>query len=84
MVARPARIEPVRRGHRHGRFRTPLHFQCAASDRPLTRLRCYCVQRILDAAEAFGARVIFTDPACFTGTDRVAQAVSILQREQVI
>jgi CMP-2-keto-3-deoxyoctulosonic acid synthetase len=42
------------------------------------------VQRILDAAEAFGARVIFTDPACFTGTDRVAQAVSILQREQVI
>ena len=41
-------------------------------------------ERILRAAQSFGARAVMTDAACASGTDRVAQAVRDIEADAVI
>ncbi|HAR98700.1 MAG TPA: 3-deoxy-manno-octulosonate cytidylyltransferase [Syntrophus sp. (in: bacteria)] len=41
-------------------------------------------ERILHAAQSFGARAVMTDAACASGTDRVAQAVRDIEAGAVI
>src|SRR5437868_1127001 len=41
-------------------------------------------QTISDHAKSFGAKVLMTSPACPTGTDRVAEAASLVANDNTI